>query len=378
MTHRLIATAVFLLIAAAACSLQPAPSPGCAPVGRHGGSPIVIAEESAIIVWDAAAKVQHFIRRATFETPSPDFGFLVPTPSEPRLAEVADSAFKMLEELIKPRVVSVGGGVSFAPAISGCGCGSKGDRSAGLKLAPVGVQVLQMQQVGGFDAVVLAADDPKALNDWLNRYGYASNPELTDWLAPYVAGNWKITAFKILQDPKTDKPVQTSAVRMSFATEKPFFPYSEPKSKGQEKAQDHERMSKDHGHMPGAKRVLRVHFIGTQRMSGNLADKTWHAHTYWAGQIDSRHRLSLAKDLGVEEKAIAGDSWLTTFHDSASPRPGSADVYFVPSADQTPVEPPPIKQYHEPARIPIDLLLVVVLPIGFVVYRAHRSARCER
>ena len=59
---------------------------GCASVWRPGET-VVVAEESALILWDAAQKIQHFIRWAAFETKAADFGFLVPTPTQPVLAE---------------------------------------------------------------------------------------------------------------------------------------------------------------------------------------------------------------------------------------------------------------------------------------------------
>ena len=41
---------------------------GCA-VAPHAGESVQIADESAIIIWDAASKTQHFIRRATRRSP---------------------------------------------------------------------------------------------------------------------------------------------------------------------------------------------------------------------------------------------------------------------------------------------------------------------
>ena len=45
-----------------ACALVP-------PVGES----VHIAEESALIIWDASTKTQHFIRRALFDTKAKDF-----------------------------------------------------------------------------------------------------------------------------------------------------------------------------------------------------------------------------------------------------------------------------------------------------------------
>ena len=103
---------------AAALFLVPAEqAAGCA-VAPHSGDSVQIADESAIIVWDAASKTQHFIRRATFASGARDFGFLVPTPTQPTLEEVGDEAFTTLAELTKPKVItrtmpSSGGGCGF-------------------------------------------------------------------------------------------------------------------------------------------------------------------------------------------------------------------------------------------------------------------------
>src|ERR1043166_1405172 len=58
---------------------QTSTAQACAVVERPDGR-VSVAEEHAIILWDAEAKTEHFIRRAQFRTRDADFGFLVPTP----------------------------------------------------------------------------------------------------------------------------------------------------------------------------------------------------------------------------------------------------------------------------------------------------------
>src|SRR5207302_315494 len=81
---------------------------------------------------------------------------------------------------------------------------------------------------------------------------------LTAWLEPYVKDNWKVTAFKIVQDPKTGQGARTAPVRMSFPAERPFFPYREPP----------ETKPKDDKAAPAPPRLLRVYFVGDRRMAG--------------------------------------------------------------------------------------------------------------
>src|SRR5262245_59178265 len=98
--------------------------PACCPIGPSG-KPVVNADQTVIILWDAATKMQHFIRQASFQSDAADFGFLVPTPTRPELDESGNAAFPYLQKLTEPEIQRVprphGGG--------GCGCGEK---SAGI------------------------------------------------------------------------------------------------------------------------------------------------------------------------------------------------------------------------------------------------------
>src|SRR5688572_26459829 len=75
----------------------------CAWVTKAGDH-IDVTTEAALIVWDEKAKKQHFIRRATFDAKVPYFGFLVPTPSQPELAEAPDELFTDLLNWTRPEV----------------------------------------------------------------------------------------------------------------------------------------------------------------------------------------------------------------------------------------------------------------------------------
>src|ERR1051326_3386095 len=90
-----------VLIVAARCT----PSLSACAVAPPQNKTVEIADESAIIVWDSATGTEHFIRRATFKSAAQDFGFLVPTPTKPELAEADDAAFKELARITAPKVV---------------------------------------------------------------------------------------------------------------------------------------------------------------------------------------------------------------------------------------------------------------------------------
>src|SRR6266576_5440881 len=137
-----------LLALAGACLVVPLlspPTPACSPVSPSG-KPVVNADQTVVILWDAATKTEHFIRKASFKSEADDFGFLVPTPAQPELAESGNEAFSYLAKLTAPeirRVARPRGGMS-------CGC-SKSQVTASMPA----VTVLQEKLVAGFNAVVL-------------------------------------------------------------------------------------------------------------------------------------------------------------------------------------------------------------------------------
>jgi hypothetical protein len=329
----------------------PAIAAGCATAYRHGDL-VEIARESAIILWDARSKTQHFIRRARFTTDTADFGFLVPTPTQPYLAESSNAAFSLLEKITAPQIVTVRD-YNFIPLP--IGCAARRSPEAAAK-----VEVLDEGRVGGYDAVVLKADSAVALNDWLTKHEYATRPDLTAWLKPYVTDGWILTAFKIARDASR-KDVATSAVRMSFSTEKPFFPYSEPAEQRDPK--------RDH-----AMRLLRVFLIAENPYEGQRkGDTGWPGKTVWAGTLPSEHVQGLTEKLGVP--AGPQPLWLTTFEDDSSPRPGTADVFFVPSPKHAEVRRSPIVRHEEYDLGGWVCLGLMVLLLGGAVWGFWRLRR---
>ncbi|MCE9532096.1 MAG: DUF2330 domain-containing protein, partial [Planctomycetes bacterium] len=179
----------------------------------------------------------------------------------------------------------------------------------------------------GYDAKVLKATDAEALTFWLAQHGYEIRPTLIQWLKPYVDKGWIVNAFKIARDPNTSAGVAigSTAVRMSFATETPMFPYREP---------DDMRDSK-------TKRLLRLFVIGDRKVAGKLAGSAeWPGKLAWAGKLTSENGKTLAPLLKIPNYVPAEGTWLTEFEDHSSPRLGDSDLTFVAHADQTPVARP--------------------------------------
>lgn len=356
----LLSVAMALTPRRGADACAPAPPPGVR---------VAIAHEEALIVWDAAAHVEHFIRRASFETAAREFGFLVPTPSVPTLSEVPERIFPLLDEVIAPAVEVVHETSGVAP---GCSCamlmlaGSRSARDEMRSAATAPVRVLHEQRVAGYDAVVLEADDPAALARWLAEHGYESRPALAEWLTPYVNAHWKLTAFRIAPSEGGDagvRPIASSVVRMSFATERPFFPYREPADQREAGA-------------AGASRLLRVFFVSDARYEGTLGE-----NGRWPGTAkfsNAQAHLGVRLSEPAVSELLPRTPWLTAFEDSASPRPGTDEVFFKPSRDRSPVIPPPVRYVtSSPLTVPVDWIVVPSL-FGYWLWRRRRKRASPR
>jgi Uncharacterized protein conserved in bacteria (DUF2330) len=354
---------------------------GCGGAYRDGER-VDVADETALIIWDEATKTEHFIRRATFVGSAYDFGFLVPTPSRPNLETADPELFTNLATITKPKTVYQD--VEYNPI----GCGGGWPMAANKDELPAGgVVVLEQKQVGGMDAVVLAfrrenKQDLKEaaweLLEWLNRNQYAVRPELHEWLIPYIRDNWVITAFKIAGQPSAEPAaapkgatakseqhndsrnmgLKSSAVLLSFKTDRPFFPYREPKDQRDTKA----------GKIP---RLLRVFIAAKERMAGRLGDgsTTWPGNTVWADALKDSERLDLLKLSKAPGDTAPGSWWLTEFEDRSTPRQGTDEVYFGPSADRSVVarRPEVIPVYHYPWRLGFVCCGVPILMTGGLI-----------
>jgi hypothetical protein len=289
-----------LLIALLALTLSHSPAHACLAIGRNG--PVQVKGEEALIVWDAAHQIEHFYRQAHFEDAPEDFGFLVPTPTQPELAEVTTPIFQQLFTLYRrpqPRIwVPPGAVARFSPH----------------------VEVLQHLVVAGMEASVLRANDAGVLDRWLSEHGYPSGPAVQAYFTPYIGSGWIITAFRVAPG-RVQGDVATGIVRMSFQTERPFFPYSEA------------------GRASREARPFRISIIAPQRMRGYLTTPATIGDpiTPWVEPSFAGRPRNLARRVeGIPRGAVRGQPWLTTFEEPRSRR-RAQDLFFEANPEQAPI-----------------------------------------
>jgi len=340
---------------------------------------VAMEREEAVIVWDEAAQVQHFIRRAAFSTEAKDFGFLVPTPTRPTIHEADTAIFDALVTATarvprtRLRMAPENALIAFRVLHSLIEVRSGAPASAA-------VRVLETARVAGMEAAILEADRADALADWLKANGYPSRHTLEVWLKPYVDAKYVITAFRLAAPDVASGTAGSSdatgtgraglharSVRMSFSTDEPFFPYREP-----------------HDAAQTGPRLLRVYYVGAGPARARLAPhapgrRASFSRDPWPGRIRYSRPFDAALVCPqiaalITTTSTAEPSWLTEFVDSTFYRP-SADLYFdrderageVVPTDDTVIDVPPF-------LVPTELIVVVAL----VLWRKRRRARATR
>lgn len=319
----------------------------CCALGRPG-KPVVNADQTVLLIWDAATQTEHFIRKASFRSDDADFGFLVPTPSRPQLSESGDAAFPYLADITRPLENTHGG--------FGCSAPPRTQFASGRS-----VQVVEHKAVAGFDAAVLAAASPTALNQWLKQHGYHSSAEVEAWAAPYIHAGWMITALRVAKDggARSELNVNAAALRISFHAPRPLFPYREPDSRAA--AQE-----------VGARaRLLRLYFISDGRYAGSLdGGDSWTGKPVWSGALSSGQKRDLLTRLRLPDSTGPTSWWLTEFEDRWPYGLASGDLCFTPVENQKPLR----RHAAGGGRLPIDLSL----PLIAVTLGATAIAGCQR
>ena len=343
------ATVALLLVAASLVHPGTA-ARACCPAWRAGAM-VRIADQRILVAWDPATRMEHFVREARFagtEARAEDFGFLVPSPAEPEIAEADGGVFDALARTSEPKIVEV---TRVRPQWSLLGTLLLSTKAApesravdSMPMAPKSaVEVVKTARVAGYEAAVLRADDPELLGKWLAENGYQSRPELVEWSRPYVAAGWMITAFKYVGG--ADR-VDVAAVRMSFPTDAPLFPY---------------RVPTDQIAPEGRGNVLRAFVVGPGRAAGTLGAgetaRPWsQARVAYSRPLaaDGGSAAILAGALPAGASDALADAWLTTFEDDTWPS-GTDDLAFAFDSAAKPYQKIIERPVDRDVLVPLDL-----------------------
>lgn len=244
----------------------------------YGDVAMTLANERAVIIWDQKAKIQHFIRSANFEGKAEDFGFILPTPTQPtEIAVAQDEVFGVLASA-KPRDPSEAtGGVT--------------------RSADGSVQVLDQRNVGDFEVTVLKAQEGKAIGEWLTKNKHKMRPAMEPWLDHYAERGWILTAFKY-KGRRSNEP--TKAVRVTFAADYPHYPFKMPT----------DTWSSENHH-----RKLDLFLVSQTPMKGAYTNgRAWETPASWSNELSPTDTARLNRLGGEENKPLTVPEGMVVTH----------------------------------------------------------------
>lgn len=189
--------------------------------------------QKAFISWNPQSKTEAFTVQPKFEGNALDFGMVIPTPSRPKLDEMARDFFKDLAiyTILMPLPQPIYGPDDHQLVYFRGMAGGAMPRGARMNMAPVpksAVRVLESGVVGSLDYKIIVADEAKGLFDWLkqNKYSYGGDESTLNF---YIQKKWFFTVMKI--DPKQMKKSgdgsylgEVTPTRFTFTSAKCVYP----------------------------------------------------------------------------------------------------------------------------------------------------------
>ncbi len=86
------------------------------------------------------------------------------------------------------------------------------------------VRVLDRQNAGLFDTVIIKSTDPTALLSWLNENGFSAPTNIAPVVADYVRDGWVFAAARLRREVGDNAPLATHPLAFTFKSAKPVYP----------------------------------------------------------------------------------------------------------------------------------------------------------
>lgn len=184
-------------------------------VWRNQKTDIREPQQKALIVFDRG--LEDLVLEVRYEGAPSSFGWVIPLPSRPRMRADVPRVFETLSRATQ----------DFHPPRS-----ERSGRLAsteGLSV-PGSVEVLERARVGIYDAAVLTANRPDALERWLTTNGFHTPSGASEVFGDYIRRGWVFVALRITPD-HANATIRTALasgsiqpVRFRFRAPEPVFP----------------------------------------------------------------------------------------------------------------------------------------------------------
>ena len=131
-----------------------------------------------------------------------EFAWVLPTKGQ---VDVGVSSDLLFNQLGFDTAVAVLPPVQQCPSFSCPGAKNDAAPSAGAGNAGPGVEVIAQEVVGPYETVQLSADEPGALNNWLDQHGYNIPVDIQPVVAAYVNDDYNFLAIKLVPGVGIDR-----------------------------------------------------------------------------------------------------------------------------------------------------------------------------
>jgi hypothetical protein len=181
--------------------------------------PVEQAGERILFATDGENVTAHV--QIQYQGAAKDFSWIVPTPTEPKLAVGSEALFTALRFPTQPRFR-----VDIDKTEGECDqrASARGPATTGAVAAPQaapGVAVVSQENIGPFATAVLQANDTAMLKSWLTENGYTVPAALDPLLDPYVSGKYYFIALKLQKDRDAG---DLQPIVFSYKSTKPGIP----------------------------------------------------------------------------------------------------------------------------------------------------------
>ena len=192
----------------------------------NGSQPGVEQAGEIVVFEQSQGQVTMFVTVA-YEGPADEFAWIMPLPAEPEIGVGAQRMFDQLQ-------INTGTVAGWTYNESGCrqsftdasdadtdaDADSDADADTDYGGGPE-VFVVQEEQVGPYDSVVLKTRETSELVDWLQLNGYNVPDSLDTALVPYLTPDAHFLALKLSKGKETG---DLTPVRLQYAAERPSIP----------------------------------------------------------------------------------------------------------------------------------------------------------
>jgi HEAT repeat protein len=175
---------VIVLLLLTGFSLVRAPADGCFVFKWNKDVDIKEPTQKAIICFDSGR--EDLLLQVKYEGPLEEFGWLIPTPSRPKVEQGKMEPFYELSQLTQRHFGAPGaGGIKGGVATLSAAGGEKR------------VKVLEIKTVGAYEVAILSAEDSDSLERWLKAHDYSFLEGKSKLVDEYTSRGWYFVAAKI-------------------------------------------------------------------------------------------------------------------------------------------------------------------------------------